>query len=116
MAKLYLNNLILYILQFCFFSFKSEKLDHAADRFLKQFAQFLLAACIQARHLWVLLVTYAVVLGQIQGQKNSECLKGCQYKLLSFHVLCMWFTYLEKILLDIRGSERGKDRGINSKH
>lgn len=31
--------------------------------------------CIQALHLWKLLTTYAVVLGQIQGQKNLNALR-----------------------------------------
>lgn len=28
-----------------------------------------------SKHLWILLTTYAVVLGQTQGQKNAECRK-----------------------------------------
>lgn len=32
-------------------------------------------ASIHTLHLWILLTTYAAVLGQIQGQKNEEYLK-----------------------------------------
>ncbi|XP_058689769.1 cytosolic 5'-nucleotidase 3A isoform X1 [Poecile atricapillus] len=32
-------------------------------------------ACMQALHLWTLLATYAVAVGQNQGQKNQECPK-----------------------------------------
>lgn len=31
--------------------------------------------CIQALHLWILLTTYAVILRQIQVQKNSSALR-----------------------------------------
>ncbi|XP_034617065.1 cytosolic 5'-nucleotidase 3A isoform X7 [Trachemys scripta elegans] len=33
------------------------------------------SACMQALHLWTLLTTYAVAVGQNQGQKNQECPK-----------------------------------------
>lgn len=35
----------------------------------------MLAACMQALRLWTLLATYAVAVGQNQGQKNQECPK-----------------------------------------
>lgn len=35
----------------------------------------MLAACMQALRLWTLLATYAVAVGQNQGQKNQDCPK-----------------------------------------
>lgn len=58
-----------------FYTAGIERPYNIADQFLKGFGWFLLAACMQALHLWTLLATYAVAVGQNQGQKNQECPK-----------------------------------------
>lgn len=58
-----------------FYTAGIERSHNIADQFLKGFGWFLLAACMQALHLWTLLATYAVAVGQNQGQKIQECPK-----------------------------------------
>lgn len=60
---------------FYFYTAGIAKSHNIADQFLKGFGWFLLAACMQALRLWTLLATYAVAVGQNQGQKNQECPK-----------------------------------------